>query len=347
MVEHNMQNQNRTRNTAHDWYVHMSDEPISAADRAEFERWLRANPEHGADYAEVDALWQQLHTLEAVNLDAGVRASLQTARRQVLDQKRSWWPRAALAASAACLLLTALIVFFVGADQGVSTVDDHRLVQSLSTAPGQLNEIRLADGSLAVLGADSRMDLSYSSDARALRLLQGEAYFEVVPDAPRPFTVAVGDLNVQVTGTAFGVRLGAASAEVSVGEGSVDVSHPLMVAGVAMNQQEYRSLAAGSAVTATAEAGLGEVRSINSDAIARWRQGRLAYVAAPLAEVIADANRYSAQPIEIVDPELESIEVSGSFDAAEIDAMLDTLAEIFPLQIDRSDPNIVRMIQQP
>ena len=347
MIEQNTKKQKPAYGTAHDWYVRMSDERISAADRAEFERWLASDPAHAADYANVDALWKQLHTLQGAHLDSEVMDSLQTARRHSTHQKRAWWPRAAWAASAACILLVVLIAFFIDSNSPLPVQDSRLLAQRFTTVPAQIDEIRLEDGSLAVLGADSAIDVSFSADSRDVTLIHGEAFFDVISDTRRPFRVAAGELDIRVTGTVFGVRLGAASAEVSVGEGSVDVSYPLMVAGVAMNQKELRRLNAGSAVTATPATGLGKLRSVSPHAIASWRQGRLAYVAAPLAEVIADANRYSARHIVIVDPELESIEVSGSFDAVEIDATLDTLAEIFPLQIDRSGSGPVRIIHQP
>jgi len=46
-----------------------------------------------------------------------------------------------------------------------------------------------------------------------------------------------------------------------------------------------------------------------------WRERRLTFESRPLAEVIAEFNLYNSTPLEIRDAELESVQVSGSFNA--------------------------------
>jgi transmembrane sensor len=93
------------------------------------------------------------------------------------------------------------------------------------TGAGETMLVRLPDGSVMHLAADSAVQLAQDGARRGVRLLAGEAFFQVVPDAGRPFIVAAGDLSATDVGTAFDVRLASAGAAVAVREGLVDVSY--------------------------------------------------------------------------------------------------------------------------
>src|SRR5690349_20668988 len=51
------------------------------------------------------------------------------------------------------------------------------------------------------------LEVDFSAKSRAVRLIAGEALFQVAKDAARPFVVAAGDARVRAIGTAFNVRL--------------------------------------------------------------------------------------------------------------------------------------------
>jgi len=55
-----------------------------------------------------------------------------------------------------------------------------------------------------------------------------------------------------------------------------------------------------------------------------------------LEDLIADANRYSRTPIIIADDSLLDMKLVAAFRTNQIDAMIDGLPEILPLEVDRS-----------
>ena len=68
---------------------------------------------------------------------------------------------------------------------------------------------------------------------------------------------------------------------------------------------------------------------------AAWRHGRLVYVDAPLKDIIADANRYSREPIEIADEGVANVRVSVTYPSDRIEEMVAALSRSLSLEIER------------
>lgn len=96
--------------------------------------------------------------------------------------------------------------------QGTIAYDDHRAEEisynTLSTPKGRLFHLVLPDGSDVWLNAASAVTYptSFSGKERIVTL-KGEAYFDIKPDAKRPFLVRLADnKEVKVLGTAFNIN---------------------------------------------------------------------------------------------------------------------------------------------
>ena len=91
---------------------------------------------------------------------------------------------------------------------------------------GESQRIVLPDGSIAMLGADSKLSYKkdFAGDQRGL-YLAGEGYFEVVKNEAKPFVVFTGQVVTQVVGTRFTVSSpkGGEQVSVSVRSGKVKV----------------------------------------------------------------------------------------------------------------------------
>ncbi|SIN69059.1 FecR family protein [Chitinophaga niabensis] len=100
----------------------------------------------------------------------------------------------------------------VSLTQGTIAYDDHRAEEisynTLSTPKGRLFHLVLPDGSDVWLNAASAVTYptSFSGKDRVVTL-RGEAYFDIKPDAKRPFSVKLADnMEVKVLGTAFNIN---------------------------------------------------------------------------------------------------------------------------------------------
>lgn len=122
----------------------------------------------------------------------------------------------ALAAAAAALVW---IAWPSGAPGPLLLADGGRLAAQEGEA-----RIALADGSAIVLAPGARLEpLHNDARAIALRLVRGQARFEVEPGGPRTWTVETGVATVEVVGTVFTVERGDGWARVEVERGVVVV----------------------------------------------------------------------------------------------------------------------------
>lgn len=100
-----------------------------------------------------------------------------------------------------------LMAFFMGRKwwSQPKMADDNR--QQLITHKGSRSEVKLPDGTTVWLNAGSKLDYpkQFTGKQREV-ILEGEAFFTVVKDAQRPFTVRTKSFSIRVLGTTFNVR---------------------------------------------------------------------------------------------------------------------------------------------
>ncbi len=100
------------------------------------------------------------------------------------------------------------ILFFAGRQlfrpgYGNTALQDNEIVAK----PGTKSKLLLPDGTQVWLNSDSRIIYANSfNDTLREVVLDGEAYFDVVKDARRPFIVHTSGISIRVLGTAFNVK---------------------------------------------------------------------------------------------------------------------------------------------
>src|SRR3546814_10959773 len=78
---------------------------------------------------------------------------------------------------------------------------------AFNTAVGERRDVALADGSVLRLNTASRVEVVLSKRARVVRLLRGEALFDVAHDPARPFYVEFAHSRLRAVGSALNVHL--------------------------------------------------------------------------------------------------------------------------------------------
>lgn len=197
------------------WLLALEEEPNDAGLRRRFEAWLAADPEHAAAWAGVSDVYDAIGTPAYVAHRDGREAQPTTETAVTsLDRarRRRFMVSAASLAIAACLAFAALpgLLLQWRADHVTSVAESRSVV--------------LEDGSTMRLAPGSAVEVLARTDGeRGVRLLQGEALFEVVPDSARRFRVEANGVETTVLGTVFDVRLLDEGAFVAVREGEVRV----------------------------------------------------------------------------------------------------------------------------
>lgn len=279
------------------WLARLSD--ATAAERRGFAAWLSASAGHRAAWAAA----QDLHGRLAV---PAARSRRRQARR---------WPGPLMAAAA---ILVAVVLLW-GPGWMIALESDAR------TEVGQRSELALPDGSRLEIGPDSAVAFDFSAERRAIRLIRGEVYLTVTPTDRRPFIVAAGGGETRVTGTAFAVRTIGDGAVVTVAEGRVRVAAVAAAAeGVALSAGQSLRYARGR---------VGPVIATDIATDLAWRQGQLAFVQAPLAEVAATLERYLPGRIVIPDRELRDRRLTAVFEQGRLDDAIDRIADSLGLTV--------------
>src|SRR5688500_14508068 len=139
------------------------------------------------------------------------------------------------------------------------TASPHYALQTNNPDASLPRFIKLSDGSTVILNAASRLDYpeSFAGDVREVSL-EGEGYFDIVPDASKQFVVHTGKIKTTVLGTAFNVQAypDQTNITVTVKRGKVQVSNDKRVMGVInSNQQITFNMHEQIAAQATVDAG--------------------------------------------------------------------------------------------
>lgn len=234
-----------------------------------------------------------------------------------------------------------------------------------TTQIGERELIRLDDGSVVELNTNSQVRVDYSDSYRRIRLLRGEAHFDVESNRERPFQVYAGAGMVEAVGTGFVVHLQERDIEVTVTEGRVDLVSVLGDVGNVLADVDTMLVEAGPELAEKNTAGganklgsldagqratfskvIDSLESIDKVELARqlaWRKGWLLFQGESLEEVVRDINRYSTISVEIADPAVRALEIGGQFQVGDTHEMLDSLEANFGLKVSWVGDDLVRL----
>ena len=323
------------------WVARFDAGDVSAKDQAAFQEWLNRSALHREAIAAYGNLWSEFDALRQLTAadEPGRKAGARDSHPVLLKRARPW-----LAACAAAVIAVAGgTVLFHPKPQSFAKAENHPPTRFFyETAVGGQRRITLADGSSVILNTNSRLDVDFSGNRRNVHLVRGEAYFEVVHDKTRPFTVTADNYVVRDIGTAFDVHLSKAGlVEVRVTKGSVEVA--AATGHVSGDAKSLGVIVAGHDIVLGQKVERAEVvASADMGRKLAWRQGELIYTGQPLGEVLADVGRYSDIKIELADPALENLPVGGAFRTDQINAIFAALENNFGLHAEWIDPQHVR-----
>lgn len=318
------------------------DRGLTAAEQDEFSAWLAADPAHRVAWAEARWGWDELDRL------AGLQTSVHApADPDLLVPRRRRWLapvyRFALPAlAAAAVLALGFVIFF--ARPTAKPADP-------LSAPRQLALIEqrtLPDGSTVELNRGAIISEEFDAGLRRVRLLRGEAHFQVVRDPARPFVVEAAGVAVRAVGTAFNVRLESAAVEVLVTEGRVRVDDAVRGESllVATPAGEPPVLQAGqSARVDLAPAMVPQVATVSTAQIEdrlAWKPRLLDFTNSPMPEIVAAFNRGNPVQLTLGDALLADMRLSATFRSDNVEGFVRLMESDFGLRAEwRADDEIV------
>jgi transmembrane sensor len=304
------QDENVLWDEALDWHRRVLAAPGDAELAAALNLWRGSDRRCDAIYAQVEMIWGLSGALPPAFPDPEVAARrlAEPARlvgaspqRPVNPPRRGWAGYAGYGIAAA--LAAALLISIVGPAALLRLKADHL------TAVGERHRIVLEEGSVVVLNTDSAIAVNFSSSAREIVLLKGEAFFTVAPDrTARPFVVHGDGLRVVDIGTAFDVALGAADLSVAVQSGIVDASWGTDA------RPTQRRLTVGDRLRIDRRNGQARADLVDPLSIAAWRNDQLIVEDATVADVVAELQRHFRGFVVVRNEALARKRLTGIYD---------------------------------
>lgn len=294
------------------WIVRIDAGDLSHGERQELKDWLAIDPAHARLLDEHALLWAAASQARFPRRVAVVNSP---------PSPRGWaWYGAALAAGVAAM---ALLVQHPADD-----ASSYAIAQR--TGVGMQHSTLLPDGSRSTLNAASSLAVSYGDKHRRITLERGVGLFEVAKDKSRPFEVLVGQTVVRAVGTRFLVQRHTSGAvEVTVYEGVVEIEKP--------GTEPVRLGVGQVALDHAAQTQISQASSAELDRKLAWQKGRIVFDDNSLAAALEDVNRYSTQPIELGDPALRDLRISGAFATTDVAVFLRSLEQGFGLKVRQRD----------
>ncbi len=289
---------------------------------AAVESWVTASNENQKEFDQLKTIWEERGEL-ASSYKPDLDKAWTRIERGTRSQIMPWIYRVA-----AVLVLGLGITYFMMNTE--SEASKGMVAQAEFVANEGVKEVNLPDGTLITLneGATISHEASFGEEERRVRLT-GEAFFEVSRDEQRPFIIVTKSTTTQVLGTSFSVNPTDESVTVTVVSGKVSFRDNTHQQAVVLTQGEQGNYDRAS----------GEVsETLNDDPnFLAWKTGKLVFDDAPIAQVVADLERFYKVAFELNTPTTENL--TALFDNQSLEEVLAIISATLDLEIEEQTPN--------
>jgi ferric-dicitrate binding protein FerR (iron transport regulator) len=299
--------------------------PIEAA---ELEQWKTAAPEHLVIYNTLKNAEDQLELLNfyrSTDTDDGwnkMQAAIEDAQvvAHTLKPKQQVGRYILIAGLAAAVICAIAVILFKW------ITPEHLIVYQ--TTKDQRSHIILPDSSSVFLNENSAISIQESNfqKKRHVKLLKGEAYFDVVHDAKNDFLVELEEVIIKDIGTSFNLKVDSGKIETIVSSGIVSMEHLQPI-------QSRQSATTRKVILAANEMGVFDRQTkqltftkeipLNYKA---WQDKKLRYSQTPLEIVFRDLKKLYGTQIVLNDTAIKEKKLTAFLDKKTEDQIMQIIA---------------------
>lgn len=296
------------------WWVRLRSADFTRADADALRAWCARSPAHARAWRELQQVWQALDPALARSGTAPQGAAVlafpsRPGRRAFLG--------GALAAGVAVLALRPPL----GAWPSLQELRaDYR------TGTGEQRQLALSRQMTVQMNTQTRINVNAQE---SVELLAGEAEI-LASGARQPVSVQAGAGRLLAQSARFNVRHTDDAVCVTCLAGAVDV----------LWQQRRLTLDAGQQLVYDAQGVQAATRAAENE-VSAWRTGALSFVGKPLADVVAEINRYRPGKVLLRNPELGRRLVRMRFSIAQTDGALAMIRDLYGAQMTSLPGGIV------
>jgi ferric-dicitrate binding protein FerR (iron transport regulator) len=303
----------------------------TAAENAEAESWINASAENKKYFEGLKEIWNHAASPAAIQFDTNAAWNRMKTRMNV-NEPASKISRPAyfrIAAGVALFILLGTSLFLL------TQKEEQPKMKVLAWTPLQASNVdTLPDGSIITLNRNSQLTFPeyFNGETREVNL-KGEMFFEIKPDAERPFIIHTGSLDIKVVGTSFNVNAfpETDSVRVSVTTGKVKCyvgkDTVVLVPGeIAVYNKKTRKLRKG--------------REDDPNATA-YRNRFFKFDNTRLSDAVRLLNNAYGSNIVIKSSVINDCGVNGTFNNRSLDFVLDIISATAGITIERNGNTII------
>jgi transmembrane sensor len=300
---------------AYDWVVRFISGEADAADLAALQEWAARSTAHADAFDRASKVWKALDRARQKSLaDSGVNLPVAAAGRMPRPaMARRAFLGGALAASAAVAAVALAQRPPFGLWPSWS-----ELAADYRTNTGERRRFTLSDGVSVEMNTQTSIALrSTGENADRIELINGEAMIQA-PAKSAPLTVLAAGGRIVADGARFNVRREIESVCVTCLEGGIEV------------ECSARSvpLSAGRQV-AYSSRGIGVPVAVDPEVATAWKDGIIIFDGTPIADVIAEINRYRHGKVILTNAALGRERFNARFRLENIDRVVGQIELVF------------------
>lgn len=203
-------------------------------------------------------------------------------------------------------------------DTGINSGSSYTTV---STALGQRATTQLPDGSRITLapGSTLRYGESYNKSSREVTL-DGEGYFDVIPNTNRPFVISAGSSRTVVLGTTFSVRKYTSDSvvKVVVSTGRVSIGDKV--------------ISRGDIARVGNDGDIQISHTTNPELLLGWTRDTLAFERTTGSEILTTLGRWYGVEFLLESPELLEERYSGTFAGVSLESAVNLVSALMAVK---------------
>jgi len=287
------------RREAQAWLLRLTSGQATTNDAEAFRHWCGLSQEHAQAFAHVRLLWQNLGpAMAAVQRREQLRAAESSATSATPSPRRMTrraFLGGAVAASAACLVLRPPLHLWPSWSDMTA---DYR------TGKGEQRQVELASGVVVEMNTQTAINVrTRLGKPIGMDLVTGEVQIVTAAKLAEPFAVFAASGRVLATGaTQCNVRCTGPEVQVTC------------LNGLTQLECRGRSIAVRSAEEISYGAqGIGTIAAVDTDVAMAWRRRLLIFDNQPLADVVAEINRYRPGELILMNDALAARRVHARF----------------------------------
>jgi transmembrane sensor len=331
---------------------HMDDEQLikyltrelTDADAAAIRRSIEADPAAQQYLEQMEKIWnasgaiKDFQCIDPASDWPALRAKIGfpriAAKPSALRQARHLTLRFVRVAAAILLVFAAGFMIYYYAGNGALS----KMEWTARTAPDHTEAFTLPDGSQVFLNVGSR--LVYPTRFKGLKRivrLDGEAFFEVVPDGDRAFMIHASDLaSVEVLGTSFNLRTDTGQRKVMLN---------VLNGKVAFFPKGKRRQAVEVNKDENAEYHNGTItQDVSLDLnFLSWKTQKLVFENTPLPQVMEQLSRYYHKQFIISDPGVDTLALTGTYQNQALEDVLEEISMVLDIAFTETQ-GMIRVI---